>query len=96
MFLNDCTHKNPTELEQKKAAFMIEALQEIYSFRKSTGKKTVIVAKQAFCKPKKHKSTNFALLLCKFPSVITVTITQLSFPIFSVIKRCSIICANFK
>lgn len=55
----------------------------------------VTLAKQVFSKLKRHETPSFAQLLYKFPSAIMVIIMKLSFPIFSIIKRCSIICANF-
>lgn len=58
-------------------------------------KSLVILAKQVFSKLKRHETPSFAQLLYKFPSAIMVIIMKLSFPIFSIIKRCSIICANF-
>lgn len=86
----------PNRIRAKKLLFLIEALQEIYSLgnpkkikKKYTGKTGILL------KLKRHKTPNFAQLLCKFPSAIMVIIMKLSFPIFSVIKRCSIICANF-
>lgn len=84
----------PNRIRAKKLLFWLKHCRK-FTLSLESKKGIVILAKQVFCKLKRHKTPSFAQLLCKFPSAIMVIIMKLSFPIFSIIKRCSIICANF-
>lgn len=94
MFYNDCTHQNPTELEAK-SCFSDWSITGKLLLGIKKKESVIILVKHVFCKLKRHRTPNFAQVLHKFPLAFVIIIMKLSFPIFFITKRCSIICANF-